>query len=340
MVLPEFARVARTVVDDLLSVKFGEDVVILTDSRTPYEISNFLREAAIAVGARATLIELPKPPFRKDYDFAFLPPDPVSAAIREADAIINLSLGYSGPLVEAIGPPPKARGIFLGQGDEVDESLVRTVAEIDIQKLRERVNRIKELWQGSSIARVTSKLGTDVTVDIRGVIGVPDHGFTRPEGPRYAWLPPGICSIIDVAPMDGTLVFNGICHAGDIHGIPDEPIRMKVKSNLITDVKGDRILWPQMKRYLDSFKDPKVYSIPAHIGIGLNPNAMIGKGTEWERVEGAVLFGIGDNSALSKLLGLTSNRTVKASAHWDCQMFGATLHMNDTLVVDEGKVAI
>ena len=340
MVLAEFAKVARIVVDDLLSVKPGEDIVVLTDSRTPYETSSFLKEAAIAAGARTTLIELPKPPFRKDYDFAFLPPDPVSAAIREADAIINLSLGYSGPLVEAIGPPPKARGIFLGQGDEVDESLVRTVAEIDIQKLRERVNRIKELWQGSSIARVTSKLGTDVTVDIRGVIGVPDHGFTRPEGPRYAWLPPGICSIIDVAPMDGTLVFNGICHAGDIHGIPDEPIRMKVKNNLITDVKGDRILWPQMKRYLDSFNDPKVYSIPAHIGIGLNPNAMIGKGTEWERVEGAVLFGIGDNSALSKLLGLTSNRTVKASAHWDCQMFGATLHMNDTLVVDEGKVAI
>lgn len=332
---------ARIVVDDLLNVKPEEDCVILVDSRTPYEISNFLREAAIAAGARTTLINLPTPPFGKGYNFAFLPPDPVSAAIKEADAIINLSLGYSGPLIEAIGPPPKARGIFLGQGNDVDESLVRTVAQIDIQKLRERVEKIKDLWQGSGIAKITSKLGTDVTVDIRGVVGIADHGFTRPEGPRYAWLPPGLCSIVDVAPMDGTLVFNGICHLGDIHGIPDEPIRMKVKNNLIVDVKGDRNLWPQMKRYLDSLKDPKVYSIPAHIGIGLNPNALVaGKGTEWERVEGTVLFGIGDNSALSKLLGLTSNRTVKASMHWDCQMFGATVKMNDTLILDDGKITI
>jgi 2,5-dihydroxypyridine 5,6-dioxygenase len=345
MVLPEFAKVAEIIVSDLLDVKPGEDVVILIDSRTPYEIGDFLRKAAISVDAKVTLVELPKPPFGKDYGFAFLPPDPVSAAIKEADAIINLSLGYSGPLVDALGPPPKARGIYvggsyLGQGSELDESLVRTMAEVDVQKLREEVNKVKNLLEKTNTARITSELGTDVTLDIRGVVGIPDHGFTRPEGPRYAWLPPGLCSIIDTVPMNGTLVFNGFCFAGDIRGIPSEPIRMKVEKNFITDVKGDKTMWPEVKRYLDSFNDPNVYSIPAHVGIGLNPNVLLTKAAECERYRGSVLFGIADNSVLSKLLDLSPKKTVKAPVHWDCQIIGATVYMGDTLVVDKGRIAV
>ena len=341
MVLPEFAKVAKVIVSDLLDVKPGEDVVILIDSRTPDEIGQFLREAAMAVGATTTLIEMPKPPFRKNYQLGFLPPDPVCAAIKEADAIMNLSLGYSGPLMEAIGPPPKARGIYVGQGPGVDEQLVRTVAEVDVKRLWEEVNKVKDLWEEASTVKITSELGTDATIDVRGLTGIPDHGFTRPEGPRYAWLPAGICSIIDTAPMDGTLVFNGVCHCGSVHEIFDEPIRMKVEKNVLTDVKGDKTLWPEMKRYLDSFNDPKVYSIPAHVGIGLNPNALLTEGAEWERYRGQVLFGIGDNSALSKLLGSRPKMLeVKASAHWDCQMLDATVYMDGTLVVDKGKIAI
>ena len=340
MVFPEFAKVARIVVNEMLDVEPGEDVVILIDPRTPHEIGQFLREAAMAADARTTLIELPRPPLNEDYGFASLPPDPACAAIKEADAIINLSLGYSGPLVEAIGPPPKARGIYIGVGPEVDESLVRTVTETDLKKLREDVDKVKDLWETADTVRITSELGTHVTLDTRGVRGIPAHGFTRPEGPRYAWLPPGLCSIIDTVPMDGIIALNGIFWAGDIHGIPSEPIRMKVENNLITDVKGDQTLWPQLKRYLDSFKDPKVYSIPAHIGIGLNPNASLKKSAECERYRGSVLFGVADNSVLCRLLDLNPRKMVKAAVHWDCQVIGATMYMGDTLVIDQGKVAI
>ena len=47
---------------DLLDIQSGEEVLVVIDCRTPFHIGYVLRDAAVAVGGKATLMEIPKPP--------------------------------------------------------------------------------------------------------------------------------------------------------------------------------------------------------------------------------------------------------------------------------------
>jgi hypothetical protein len=194
------------------------------------------------------------------------------------------------------------------------------------------------------MVKYTTKLGTDVTLDEKGLKARETVFPLRREGPsRYTILPPsGGVSAIATAPIrDGTFVFDGICGSDAcIHQIPDRPIKMRVRNNVVTEVEGDNTVWPRMKPFLDAIGDPNVYRLPAHFGVAGNANALLSPAhIKWERVRGGVVIGIGDNYNLSKYMGikLPENLVTKAKFHWDCQMLNISMYLDYKLVVKEGE---
>lgn len=337
MVLPEFAKVGKIIVEEFLSVKPGEEVLVVIDSRTPFEFGYVLRNAAVAAGARTTLIEIPKPPYGFDYTFDYSPPRSVIAAVGKTDVLISFSFGYSDFLLKAI--KAGMRGIAVGTGPMIDEVLVRTIGEVDTLKIKEEMESHVALWNKSDAMRVTSKLGTDISIDIRGITSYGITGHVNPPPMNFEFLPIGLLQYYDCAPIKaGTLVFDGICSckAANIRDFPSEPIIMEVKNNMIVDVKGDKKLWPLIKPQLDALNDANVYKLPAHFGIGFNSNAKNQPDyPEWERTRGTFLFGLGDNSLHFFPKALPA---IKAKTHWDFQMLKPNVYLDNKLFVEDGRI--
>lgn len=337
MVSPELAKVAKVVVDEFLDVRPGEELLIVIDSRTPFECGYVFRNAGVAAGAKTTLMEIPKPTYGFDYCFDYLPPKSVVAAIENCDVLINFSVGYSDFLIKALREG-KIRGIGPGGGPMTDEVLVRTVGEVDSETMKDEMERMAALWNTSKTMRITSEHGTDVSIDIRGITSYGITGHVQRNPPfNMEFLPGGLLQFYDTAPMkEGTIVIDGGCLFGPVCGFPSEPIRMTVKDNVVIDVEGDKNLWPKIKAQFDELDDPNMYRLPAHFGIGTNPNCKNDlRHQEWERYRGSFIFATGDNSRhfFPKVLP-----PIKAKGHWDFQILEPTVYVDEKLVVEKGKI--
>jgi len=337
MVLPEFAKVAKIIVSDFLGTKPGEEFLVLTDTRDrEIQMGNVFREAAIVAGARATLMEIPKPPSGVRYGEAFPPPPSVEAAVKNTDVCVTTVLGYSTFLRDAC-QAGRLRCVSTGTPEPaLVESLIRTIGEVDMPKLWKEIRSSAALWNKSDTVRITSKLGTDVTFDIKGLTCYAGTGHALPPI-NFEFMPPGTTFIIDCAPIkEGTIVFDGICEYGEISDFFSEPIKMKIKNNIIVDVEGDKKLWPLIKPRLDALNDPNIYRLPAHFGIGFNPNAKNDPAApEWERYRGSFVIGIGDNSLHPYPKKLPP---IQAKGHWDCQILKPTIYADGKLIVEDGEI--
>ena len=86
----------------------------------------------------------------------------------------------------------------------------------------------------------------------------------------------------------------------------------------------------------------KIICFPAHgPGVGLNPNARLGGPAEWERLRGNITFGCGDNSVLNRYWGRTPvGPVIEAKVHWDLQILGASMYLDDILILENGELKI
>lgn len=340
-----FYKTARMLIADVLGITSDDSLVVLFDSRTPIEAVRVYSGIATDLGAESTLIELPRPPAGEA--FFLEPPKPAAAALKAATAGIVSWITYTTPLAEAVQSGVHILGI--PPGPDVPDMLIRTVGQVDMEKMQRENAKIAEMWTKANELTITSELGTNLKADITGVEIRPSKiPPSKPEkGKRWQTFVPwgnsgGACNSIE-----GTLVVDGILGSRGIgiFGLPSAPITMEIKNNRITKVRGDSRIWPLLKNYLDSLNDPNAYGFPAHgPAIGLNPNANIGGPAEWERVRGSINFGVADNSVLRVYSGARGAKLygpeIKSKFHWDLQILRGTLRLDDEKVVEDGQLKI
>lgn len=338
-----FYKTVKMLIADVLGLVSGDSLAVLYDSRTPVEAVRVYSAVATELGAEVTLIELPRPPAGETSHI--IQPKPAIAAVKAATAAISSWVTYTAPLAEAV-----ENGVHLlsiPPGPDVPDMLIRTVGQVNMEKMDKENARIIELWENGKEITITSDLGTDLRADISGVKQhhSPQIPPPRPKkGEKWMEFVPwgqagGSCNRVE-----GTLVVNGIIGARSIgiFGLPSGPITMEIKNNRIAKVKGDSRIWPLLSTYLDSKNDPNVYGFPAHgPSVGLNPNAYIGGPAEWERVRGNITFGVGDNSVLARYSGgEIFGPRISAKVHWDLQILGANLYLDGKAIVENGQIKI
>jgi hypothetical protein len=288
------------------------------------------------------LIEIPRPP--ADKAFFLDPPKPAVEAINAATKLITSWITYTNPLADAIESGVHA--MFIPPGPDVPDMLIRTIGEVDLKKMEREHTRIAELWSEADEFWITSDLGTDLRGDISGIgMRAPSYPPGKPErGKKWMTMTPwgqagGSCRSIE-----GKLVVNGCLgsrHVG-VFGVPSGSIEMDIEDNMMKNIKGDTKIWPLWKAYLNTQPDPNNYGFPAHgPGVGLNPNARLGGPAEWERLRGNITFGCGDNSVLNRYWGRTPvGPVIEAKVHWDLQILGASMYLDDILILENGEVKI
>ncbi len=362
---PRLTNAARVAVGEVLKARRGERFLIITNPNPEVRlISEALYDAAVEAGALPTLLFQP---VKSQLDFAN---DSVIHALR-AEPEIAVSVSHAKLGKDRFGMEKKYRygkktydHIFhylLGSkktrsfwSPSVTVNMFQRTVPVDYGALRKVSAKLKKAFDKARTARITSDLGTDLVIGLRGRKAFTDDGnFSKPG--TGGNLPAGEMYISpELGSGEGTLVYDGCISSDKGVILIKEPIRIKVRRNLVTEILGGseaRQLKATLERARKSTRkfaaEGKVAKrdLPGYLenvrnlgelGIGLNEKArIVGNMLEDEKVFRTCHIAIGSNydedaKALIHLDGLIRNPTVEIRGAGG----------KPTLVMDKGKMVL
>lgn len=314
---------AHKLVDMCAGVKANEKVLVLTDMNL-VEIAECLCAAVHALGAEATMaIMVP----RKMHNEPL--PECVRAAMKEVDVMFvptTFSIAHTIARREA----SEAGVRIINMPDYRKETLISGGIDLDFRAQAPLVIKVAQMLTQAKQARVTSKLGTNITLGLEGRDGKALKGMSLEPGEFST--PPDVEARI--TPLEGTsngtiMVDGSICAPG--LGLIKEPIKVTVKDGFAVSIEGG-IQAKTFAGILAGVGDPNAYNI-AELGIGLNPMAkLMGVMVEDEGSLGTIHIAVGTSGAFGG--------KVQTSIHLDMQVLATTVELDGKPVLVEGKIAI
>jgi leucyl aminopeptidase (aminopeptidase T) len=344
---PALAEAARIAITEVLKVKKGEQVLIITNLMPEVEaISRALYQAALDCGGGPVLLFQP---VKTQFDFA--EPSVIAAFQSKPEVVISLSAEKLGKDRKGIADPyvyknthwdhifhlqmygEKSCRSFWSPGTTI-ESFTRTVP-IDYALLGRRCGIINAALSAAVSVHISAPGGTDIRLGLRNREAKADDGNFSAPG-RGGNLPAGESFISpENNTAEGIIVFDGSISLHDRDIIIREPIRCTAQQGFVTEIGGgdgeallETITMAERdaREYEKTGKLPKgqgaVYARNARnigeLGIGLNPKAVISGGMlEDEKAFRTCHFAIGHNydsdaPSLIHLDGLVREPTITA----------------------------
>lgn len=278
---------ARKLIEEIMCVKPGEDVLITTDTSSDMRVADLLGGAALAVGAHPVIVR-----YETRWASAIEPPAPVAGAALGADVWIELQFGYIMHSNAFRAAMERGTRYTCLTGLDV-QMLVDTVAKVDFAGVRELGDKLVELLSAGEEIRITSSQGMDITgrtgdrpINVRGIPA---------DKPGMSVMLPGQISWNPLEEtQNGVIVFDGALWPPDENGLLTNKIALTVENGLVIDVQGEGRDAQIYRNWLAAQDDPNMYRV-AHWSLGFNPGVTrsTGRIVEDERVFGCVEFGIG-----------------------------------------------
>jgi leucyl aminopeptidase (aminopeptidase T) len=314
------APTARRIMEQVLAVRPGERLVIVTDFERPRSITDLLATTAVVYGLQPVIVTMPAREMGGEE-----PPASVGAAMREADCIIvqtSHSLTHTNAEREALRAGARVCNIR-----EVDEEMmVRGGMTADYEEVDRITRRGVARLAAAARARLTTVEGTDLTMDLTGRPAFALSGFAREPG-TFSGLPDGEAAI---APLEGRT--QGVLvnpYLIEKIGPVTEPFRLEVRDGQIAGVEGGA--QAQALAAILGRKDPGARNFAAELALGTNPACrIIPKSREIKKRLGQAHVALGDNLSLAG--------TVDSAVHLDIVMLRPTVILDDDVVVlDDGE---
>lgn len=316
----------------------GTRVAIVAETQSRPVLIHLADLACHDLGAAYCTITMPTPPQTA--------PVPVkstgaSAAIQQNRAVVEalkqveivVDCTVEGLLHAIEWPEIEAAGARLFViSNEHPEILERTEPKAE---LAPKVELGIQMLRDASEMRVTSRAGTDLTVDIRNAPCGGTPGFTTKPGGVAHW-PGGLCLC-----FPGPKTVNGriVMDVGDMNltfkTYLSSRIDFTIADDFITGIKGDGLDAELFRDYIEAWDDPMAYGF-SHIGWGMNPAArwvsaaLYDKrdmqSTEFRAWAGNFLWSAGSNQYANRF----------TLGHFDLPMRRCTIALDGRVVVKEG----
>lgn len=183
--------------------------------------------------------------------------------------------------------------------------------------------------------RVTSKVGTDLTVDLTDVPGRGSAGIADRPG-SFGYWPAGLCICY---PSNGSVNGTLVLDRGDVNltfkRYFETPVTFRIENDFVTAIEGTGLDAELIRSYYASWNNKDAYAI-SHVGWGMAPAArwdslvMYDKrdtnGTELRAFAGNFLISTGANPAANRF----------TPCHFDYPMRNCTVSLDGYNVVREG----
>jgi len=306
----------QTVVRRCLNIQPDEDVVVVVDEPLQ-DLGEKLRTAAQRSGADAVLTVMS--PRATD---GSEPPAPVAEALAACDVFIApASRSLSHTLARKRASEGGARGATM---PHVTADMLARLMSIDFDRLRSRSHAIADLLDKGTEAHVTCPRGTDLRLDLRGRQGIADDGDLTARG-AFGNLPCGE-GFIAPAGGEGTMYARSIAAIGLTRG---HPAKLTVENGHLTAATG-----PEGEQLLGILREHgDAGTNLAELGVGTNDRATLtGNVLEDEKILGSVHVAFGASIAIGG--------TVSVPIHLDCVVTEASLEIDGTRVLDEGRFVL
>ena len=325
---------------ELCALRAGDAVAILSETQSRRVNVELAELAALALGARAFHVVVPTPrqtvavPIRSTGATDVIQGiEPVIAALGGAALVVDCSIEG---MLHARELPAilKAGARVLMVSNEHPEALERLLPTEDLeQKVKSGIKRLR----GAKRMRVTSRAGTDLTIDVEGARVGGGWGYTTKPGTITHW-PGGLCLCF---PRSGTVAGTLVLDRGDVNltfkRYLETPVRLTIDDDYVTDIGGDGVDAELMRSYFAAWGDREAYAV-SHVGWGMNAAArwdamaMYDKsdfnGTELRSFAGNFLYSTGANEAAGR----------HTLGHFDLPLRNCSVRLDEELVVDEGRL--
>ena len=310
--MPTFEEVSHIVWKECLDAKPGEKALVVCD---PEGERLEIGRALLKSGSKICDCRLMK---MKPTGMAGREPAPeVAKAMLGYDIIIaptEFSITHTSASMKA-----RKAGARVATMPGITRDMFLRAIPVNYMEM-DKVNRkLQEILRRGSNVRVTSKAGTDISMEIMpGRKALNDNGLIRNPG-NLDNLPGGEVAI---APKEGssngTIVF-------DLTSFFD-----KTKGIFRVDVRDGLAVRCESKGLWDIISNVENGTNLAELGIGTNPKARItGIILEDEKVKGTAHIAFGTNASLGG--------TVQTSVHLDSVFNKPTIEVDGKAIIKEGK---
>ena len=324
----------------LNGISNGVSVAIVAESQSRPVLMQLCSLALYELGAEYSTIVLPTP--------AQTAPVPVKStgasnaiqgirhvveALKLVDVIVDVTV--EGLLHAEEWPEIEEAGTRLFVVcNEHPEILERTEPRAE---LGAKVQLGIDMLRAASEMTVSSKAGTDLTINVKDAPCGGTPGFTTNPGGVAHW-PGGLCLCF---PGEGTVNGRIVMAPGDMNltfkDYLRDPIDLKIENDFITAIEGNNVDADLFREYLAAWDDPVAYGM-SHVGWGMNPHArwesmaLYDKGdvqaTEFRAWAGNFLWSCGSNQYANRF----------TLGHFDLPMRRCTIALDGKPVVIEGRL--
>lgn len=301
----------------------GEKVLIVADNNPrPAHMGQTLLDAMLDMGLDATLAVIP--PRKVD---GAEPTAAVAAAMKAVDAIYSVSEGATIAHTTA-RKEATAVGVRFHIFNATEKDLERYDIKIeDVQLVAERTKKISKMLKEGSRAKVTTKEGTDVTLDIGGRPALAIYPSNPNNGPIPYYAESAVAPVEGTA--EGTIVVDLAFRNWNY--LLEKPLKITVKEGRAVEMSGDKkdydILWKI------ATTDENASNI-AELGIGtchFLPREMRGTSIDFARY-GTAHLALGRNNDIG---GNTLSKI-----HQDVLINKPTIYIDNKCIMEDGELVV
>jgi 2,5-dihydroxypyridine 5,6-dioxygenase len=322
------------------AVGAGDTVAILSETQSRPVNVELAELALLRLGCRPFHLVVPSPrlsapaPVRSTgASNALQQLEPVIAAAAASTLVVDLTVEG---LLHALELPKILAGgaRVLMISNEHPEALERLMPD---EALEPKVREGMRLLKAAATMRVGSAAGTDLTVALADARVGGVWGYTSKPGTVAHW-PGGLCLAFPaagsvngqlvLAPGDANLTFKRYLR---------DTILLTIENDFVRWIEGEGADADMMRSYLEAWGDKEAYGV-SHVGWGMNPRARWDamtfydrrdfNGTELRAFAGNFLYSTGANEVAGRY----------TLGHFDLPLRNCTIALDDTVVVERGKL--
>lgn len=322
----------------LCQVKPGESAAILSESQSRPILPQLAELALSQLGAQVFHITIPSP---RNHETVPLRSTGTSLALANHPSVIQ-ALAHTSFVVDCTVEGllhAVERNALLAHGarimmisNEHPEILERVKPSLEVHK-KSQIGG--QMISAASTMHVSSAAGTDLTVDLTGVVGRGSAGIADKPG-SFGYWPAGLCICY---PSNGSVNGRVVLDRGDLNltfkRYLESPVTLHIENDFVVHIEGTGVDAELIRSYYANWKEPDAYAV-SHVGWGMAPaarwDAMVmydkrdTNGTEQRAFAGNFLISTGANPAANRF----------SSCHFDYPMRNCTVRLDDSIVVKEG----
>ncbi len=310
-------KAATIALRDYMGISSEETLLIITDE-VKREIGQALFEAGKELSQEAFYVEMiPRTTHGEE------PPEQISELMRNVDVVVCptlKSLTHTYARIKA-----SHAGVRVATMPDIALETMTRCFSADYKKVVALTEKVGAILKQAEEVRITTKLGTDITMPRKKRKIIESTGVLRTIG-ASGNLPSGE---VFFAPIEGKS--NGkVVIDGSIAGIGvlDEPISVNFKDGHASRISGGKQAKELSAMLNEAGKDARNL---AEFGIGTNYKAKIcGHVLEDEKVFGTVHIAFGNNIAFGG--------KVDVALHMDCVIKKPTVYADDKMIMKNGKL--